>query len=220
MLGIVQGWDPDYCGMQVNLMSQSTMTMGASNASGAPSDNCINVLIFHGPDRSHSIDLSSNGGEDKVGGGHTAGYNRSRSNTIESASSYSSQNFNLSDFYCGSTAHLVCISNVTTFIREFQALISVRYLSKSLQSIVISKSMGLSHDDSSRGTAAAVVMNGAVACSTKALPSKSSGQAQQVCPPNVPRPLWNALVSEYNDSQLTAIESICRAGSNSQVCKM
>lgn len=100
-----------------------------------------------------------------------------------------------------------------TYIRECQALMSLKLINKSLQNMVLTGSFSPNYSAALRAATAGPGLGDT---------STPSGEAQVLsprralleqpinCPENVPMPLWLALRRQYNESQLRAICMVSR----------
>lgn len=100
-----------------------------------------------------------------------------------------------------------------TYIRECQALMSLKLISRSLQSMVLTGaftpgSIAVASADSARGGSVGI----AATSPRKAVlsPRKLVLEQPVHCPENIPMPLWLALSRQYNESQLRAICMVSR----------
>ena len=89
------------------------------------------------------------------------------------------------------------LGNTMTSIREAQALMSMKFLDVELQNIILDPTLSISK------------------ANRQPYPSSSKsaagGASIMARPPTVPSRLWASLESQYNESQLRAIGSICEA---------
>lgn len=111
-----------------------------------------------------------------------------------------------------------------TYIRECQALMSLKYVNKSLQNMILtgsfdpsfnsttSKPSGGSSSSRSSSAGRGSSDGDSQGPSSHAMLSPREAALQQPvkCPENVPMPLWLALSRQYNDSQLRAICMVSR----------
>lgn len=89
--------------------------------------------------------------------------------------------------HSGVVFQMAVLGNVMTYIRECQALMSLKLLHPRLRDVV------LNMEDRQR-----------VSYVTESIPATAPG------PSNVPCPLWKALVLDHNESQLRALRMVCR----------
>lgn len=108
---------------------------------------------------------------------------------------------------------ICALGNVLTSIRECQALMSLRSLSKSLQEVVLcGGSKGMQY---SAGSGSVAVTGGS---DSNGLPHRANSAFSNTvvknttklsCPETLPSALWTTLCSQYNSSQLRAIHAVC-----------
>jgi AAA domain len=107
----------------------------------------------------------------------------------------------------------VCaLGNVLTSIRECQALMSLRSLSKSLQEVVLcggSKGMQFSTAYGSKGDVGGTLQDGIAASTISSASNTLTDPDRLSCPETLPTALWKALSGQYNSSQLRAIHAVC-----------
>lgn len=172
-LGIVQPWDPDYdVKFGINFQSNPQIQQHTLAEAIAQSENTgeiatINVLVCV-----DSLEQSSMSSHGDIPGGWVAP----------------------GSIYPGVCFHMSLLGNVMTYLRECQALMSVKLLNSRLQQAIINPE-GRSkvsyvtdhhlHDDPG--------------------------------PTNVPFRLWDALRRSHNDSQLRALRMICKRHSEADV---
>ena len=107
----------------------------------------------------------------------------------------------------------VCaLGNVLTSIRECQALMSLRSLSKSLQEVVLcggSKGMQFSTAYATKGDVGGILPDGIAAGTAPSVSNTLKDSDRLSCPETLPTALWKALSGQYNSSQLRAIHAVC-----------
>lgn len=107
----------------------------------------------------------------------------------------------------------VCaLGNVLTSIRECQALMSLRSLSKSLQEVVLcggSKGMQFSTAYATKGDVGGILPDGIAAGTAPSASNTLKDSDRLSCPETLPTALWKALSGQYNSSQLRAIHAVC-----------
>ena len=100
-----------------------------------------------------------------------------------------------------------------TYIRECQALMSLKLINKSLQNMVLTGSFSPNYSAALRAATggAGPVDASARAGEARVLSPRRALMEQPInCPENVPMPLWLALRRQYNESQLRAICMVSR----------
>jgi hypothetical protein len=186
LLGIVSPWDPDFdlkFGVNFNINSQSSASSHAKYMDTFYNDKenneltTANILICV-----DSSDNASNHVNFDIGGWASQG-------TI----------------YPGVTFHMAIIGNVMTYIRECQALMSVKLLHPTLRDAILKPSLQIPL--SLPTTIPSTSSSSASSSSSIVDPSDS-----EKGPSNIPSKLWTSLTKEYNESQLRAIRNVCIRG--------
>jgi hypothetical protein len=106
---------------------------------------------------------------------------------------------------------LATTGNVMTYIRECQALMSLKLINRSLQNMVLTGaftpgSIAVAAEPAQSSTESVLGSPHKAVLS----PRKLVLQQPVHCPENIPMPLWLALSRQYNDSQLRAICMVSR----------
>lgn len=169
LLGIVQPWDPDYdlkFGVNLNIRQNAGLssTADVTTANIMFCIDCGGLLV-----PSSTSAFSSSNSSNSTGGWAAPG-------TI----------------FAGVSFSMAVLGNVMTYIRECQALLSLRLINNSLRTAVLRSAEVAT---SSAGAAAVDKMD--------------IGRP----PVHIPLKLWQALVREYNPSQLRALSFVCQRSS-------
>ena len=115
--------------------------------------------------------------------------------------------------YCTILYVTAAAGNMMTYIRECQALMSLKLIDKSLQQMIVSASFCAAPSGGAPAAAVGVAMSGELSPRSQQTSPRRRLLAQPVrCPENVPSALWLALSRQYNDSQLRAIWMVSRRG--------
>lgn len=202
LLGIVQPWDPDY---DIKF-GGSTLHAGATDTSMTNYDiTTANVMVC--------MD-----GGDAVGGASSAIDSRQSGWAVPGS------------VFPGVCFSMAVLGNVLTYIRECQALLSLRLLQPTLRHAVLkAPAIPTQHSSSYHGSSTNGPSSSEFDLSKKTemtsgestvigarLPTYQPPAAQDYLdsvhqpPAHVPAPLWRALTREYNASQLLALHRLCR----------
>jgi hypothetical protein len=182
LLGIVQPWDPDYdLKFGVNFTINSSQHTKYMDTFYNDKENneltTANILICV-----DSSDNASNNVNFEIGGWASQG-------TI----------------YPGVTFNMAIVGNVMTYIRECQALMSVKLLHPTLREAILKPSLQIP-------VSLPTTVPSVASSSSSALSSAVDSSEPEKGPNNIPSKLWNSLTKEYNESQLRAIRNVCIRG--------
>jgi hypothetical protein len=179
LLGIIQPWDPDY-DLKLGANFSVNQSQHLKNMNIFYNDNCGDLTtanILICVDSGESLDDPNIGGWANQGAVHS-----------------------------GVTFSMAIIGNVMTYIRECQALMSLKLLNSTLREAVLRPPSAL-NGLSTRSIAAATTANQ----EEPLVNSSSENNANpNRGPANVSPKLWAALSADYNESQLKAIRTVCR----------
>jgi hypothetical protein len=178
LLGIIQPWDPDY-DLKLGANFSVNQSQHLKNMNIFYNDNCGDLTtanILICVDSGESLDDPNIGGWANQGAVHS-----------------------------GVTFSMAIIGNVMTYIRECQALMSLKLLNSTLREAVLRPPSSALSNSSSRSVAAIGTTN-----QEEPLLNSSSESNTNRGPPNVSPRLWAALSADYNESQLKAIRTVCR----------
>jgi hypothetical protein len=94
----------------------------------------------------------------------------------------------------GASVQCLCLCNVLTYLREYQALTSINFLRRDILVPLLATSQ-----------------HGSNTCVPVVVQPSDASDGLLGCPTGVPLPLWNSLICDFNQSQLMVIKSICGA---------
>lgn len=185
LMGIVQPWDPDYdFKFGTNFSLNQSNNPALMNYGGEANVDITTANLLVCIDGGDGLDGQNIGGWAPQGAIHS-----------------------------GVVFSMAVIGNVMTYIRECQALMSLRLLSPALRDTIITNPHG-----SAAGGSTPIATANAHASSSAQLGQRSrtssditiSSVDSTTIPAGVPSKLWRALCKQYNDSQLRAMRSVCR----------
>eukprot|EP01033_Poteriospumella_lacustris_P018440 gene18440-13265_t len=178
ILGIIQPWDPDY---DMKMGAKLTRMAPSSSSSSKYGKDSMMVNIMVCVDGGDPVDAS-------VDDGSTGEkYDPFRSGWASSGS-----------VFPGVRISLAVLGNVMTYIRECQALLSLRMLNARLRSAILRPPNFLL--DTTTATAAAAAPPGH---------THVGGSRTSSTPPScIPVPMWRSLLHTFNPSQLHALQTI------------
>ena len=198
LLGIIQPWDPDYdlkLGANFSLNQSQHLKYMNTFYNDNVADLTTANILI-------CVDSGDNGDDPNIGGWANQGA-----------------------VHSGVTFHMAIIGNVMTYIRECQALMSLKLLNSALREAVLRVPASISAQVPPVPSSAATT---AVAIPTRVplfSPSNTSSSSSSSIPPavaptedptsirgpsNISPKLWAALTKDFNDSQLRAIRAVCQ----------
>jgi hypothetical protein len=179
ILGIVQPWDPDY-----DIKFGSNSNKLGMMLSGRKHQNYIMMNIMVCIDGGDGISESSTG--------KSQDYDLTRSGWAAAGM-----------IFPGVHVSLATLGNAMTYIRECQALLSLRMLNSRLRSAILRpvKSLEATNSSEANGTSSLEL----ILDSSKHINSQIRDEASLNC---VPRKLWAALSRTFNSSQFHALQAI------------